>query len=124
MKACVDALPDCEPLVLEHCLRTYSLPHDDSDTKSQDGLVSTEVTKGSRGRGGGVIVRWIETGWRIGPSLAQGSFIRTFVFYCLAFAAVWGDGLASLHVDDVVKATYVWTYCAQCSLLPSPPNVP
>ncbi|CAN0553458.1 unnamed protein product, partial [Ectocarpus sp. 12 AP-2014] len=25
-KACIAALPDCEPLVLEHCLRTYSLP--------------------------------------------------------------------------------------------------
>lgn len=34
-KACIAALPDCEPRVLEHCLRTYSVPADDG--KDGDG---------------------------------------------------------------------------------------
>ncbi|CAM9791138.1 unnamed protein product [Ectocarpus fasciculatus] len=33
-KACIAALPDCEPLVLEHCLRTYSLPSDDVEARN------------------------------------------------------------------------------------------
>ncbi|CAM9664068.1 unnamed protein product [Ectocarpus sp. 6 AP-2014] len=33
-KACIAALPDCEPLVLEHCLRTYSLPSDNAEEQN------------------------------------------------------------------------------------------
>lgn len=51
-KACIAALPDCEPLVLEHCLRTYSLP--ENDGKDSDG-VSSEV-RGARGRTGGYFI--------------------------------------------------------------------
>lgn len=42
VKACVAALPDCEPLVLEHCIRTYSLPAD-GRKEDKDNGVSSEV---------------------------------------------------------------------------------
>lgn len=48
-KACIAALPDCEPLVLEHCLLTYSLPANDGKESSG---VSSEVRR-ARAQGGG-----------------------------------------------------------------------
>lgn len=50
VKACVAALPDCEPLVLEHCIRTYSLPADGRQEDKDNGVPS-EV-------GGAPPLRW------------------------------------------------------------------
>lgn len=39
-KACIAALPDCEPRVLEHCLRTYSVPAENGEDDNCDGVAS------------------------------------------------------------------------------------
>lgn len=51
-EVCLAALPDCEPLVLEHCLKTYSVDQDDTArVASTTGAAATEALDKVSGRG-------------------------------------------------------------------------
>lgn len=70
-KACIAALPDCEPRVLEHCLRTYSVSADDGKNDANSNGVSSEVRKARR-RASFLAHLTLHSSWCAGHQRADG----------------------------------------------------